>query len=109
MAHYVNADLLVILSDIDGYYDANPNGNPDAKIRPEVNFITDEELGAQHTPNDAFATGGIVTKLKAAEYMMQRGRQMLLCNGFDLETATKYLMDGEQVSGTLFSATKTQK
>ncbi|HHH19919.1 MAG TPA: glutamate 5-kinase, partial [Campylobacterales bacterium] len=71
VAHYVNADLLVILSDIDGYYDDNPNDNPNAKIRPLVNCITDEELRAKHTPNDAFATGGIVTKLKAADYMMK--------------------------------------
>lgn len=102
VAHYVDADLLVILSDIDGYYDVNPNDKPNAKIRPEVNLITDEELGAQHTPNNAFATGGIVTKLKAADYMMKRGQQMFLCSGFDLETATKYLMDDEQMSGTLF-------
>ncbi|MBU1667739.1 glutamate 5-kinase [bacterium] len=102
VAHYVDADLLVIMSDINGYYDANPNDNPDAKIRSEVNFITEEELGAQQTPNDAFATGGIVTKLKAADYIMKQGRKMFLCSGFDLETATKYLMDGEQISGTLF-------
>lgn len=102
VAHHVNADLLVILSDIKGYYDMDPNDNPDAKIRSEVNHISEEELCAKQTPNDAFATGGIVTKLKAADYIMKQGQQMFLCSGFDLDTATKYLMDGEQVSGTLF-------
>ena len=102
VALYVDADLLVILSDFDGYYDANPADNPDAKIRPMVNHISDEELKANQTPNDEFATGGIVTKHKAAEYMMNNGREMFLCSGFNLETATKYLTDEEQVSGTLF-------
>ncbi len=102
VAHHVNADLLVILSDIQGYYNLDPNEHPNAKIRSEVNHISEEELQAKQTPNDAFATGGIVTKLKAADYIIKRGRQMFLCSGFDLETATKYLLNGEQVSGTLF-------
>jgi len=102
VAHYVDADLLVILSDIQGYYDCDPNENPEAKIRSEVNYISEEELEAKQTPNDAFATGGIVTKLKAADYIMKQGRKMFLSSGFNLETVTKYLMDGNQVSGTLF-------
>ncbi|MBD3793209.1 MAG: hypothetical protein IE889_03480 [Campylobacterales bacterium] len=80
----------------------NKNIKRNAKIRPLVTVITEEELSAKHTPNDTFATGGTVTKLKAADYVMKRGRQMFLCSGFDLDTATKFLMDGEQISGTLF-------
>ena len=103
VAHYTDADMLVILSDIDGYYDLNPKDNPDAKIRKTVHEITDEELEQEHTPNSKFATGGIITKLKAAKYMMENGREMFLCNGYDLTTAREFLMDGVHNKGTLFT------
>ena len=104
VAHHTKSDLLVILSDIDGYYDSNPNENPDAKILKEVTRLTQEELQASHSPNDEFATGGIVTKLVAADFLMHKGRQMFLCSGFDLTTAYEYLMDGIHNKGTLFKA-----
>lgn len=104
VAHYTNADLLVILSDIDGYYDKNPKEFADAKILKEVNTIPAEALCADHTPNNAFATGGIVTKLLAAQFLMERGRTMFLCNGYNLEDAESYLLEGVHRSGTLFCA-----
>jgi glutamate 5-kinase len=103
VAHYTNADMLVILSDIDGYYDSNPKDNPDAKIRKTVNEITEEELEQEHTPNSKFATGGIITKLKAAKYMMDNDREMFLCNGYDLTAAREFLMEGVHDKGTLFT------
>ncbi len=102
VAHHIKSDLLVILSDVDGYYDSNPNENPDAKIRKIVNNITEEELQAVHSPNDEFASGGIVTKLIAADYLMSKGRQMFLCSGFDLTAAYEYLMNNNHTKGTLF-------
>lgn len=102
VAHHINADLLVILSDIDGYYDSNPNDNPKAKILKEVNTLTEKELQASHSPNDEFATGGIVTKLVAADFLLSKGRQMFLCSGFDLTTAQEYLLEGIHNKGTLF-------
>ena len=102
VAHYTGADLLVILSDIDGYYDSNPTDNPKAKIRKIVTEIKDEELEQSHTPNSKFATGGIVTKLKAAKYMMDKNREMFLCNGYDLSSTTEFLIDGIHNKGTLF-------
>jgi glutamate 5-kinase len=104
VAYHVDADLLVLLSDIDGYYDSNPKENPHAKIQKEVYAISEEELNASFTPNSKFATGGIVTKLKAAEYMMNRGVDMFLCSGFDLTTAMAYLIDDNHTKGTLFRA-----
>jgi len=104
VAHYMNADLLVILSDIDGYYNKNPKEFSDAVILKEVNSISEEELNASHTPNNAFATGGIVTKLIAAQFLIERGRKMYLCNGYDLRDAENYLLHGVQSSGTLFTA-----
>ncbi|SHO81013.1 Glutamate 5-kinase [hydrothermal vent metagenome] len=102
VAHYTNSDMLVILSDIEGYYDSNPKDNPNAKIRKVVNSIKDNELTQAHTPNSQFATGGIVTKLKAGEYIMNNNKEMFLCSGFDLTTAREFLMQGIHNKGTLF-------
>jgi len=106
VTHYTNADMLIILSDIDGYYDKNPHSNKDAKIQKIVNNISKEELGQNVTPNSEFATGGIVTKLKAAQYIMENNREMFLCSGYDLTTARELLIDGVHNKGTLFTFKK---
>lgn len=106
ITYYTGADLLVILSDIDGYYDSNPKDNPDAEIRKVVTKIKKEELSQEHTPNSEFATGGIVTKLKAADYIISKKREMLLCSGYDLTTAREFLIDGVHNKGTLFTSKK---
>ena len=106
VAQYTNSDMLIILSDIEGYYDSNPKDNPNAKIRKVVNKIEDNELTQAHTPNSQFATGGIVTKLKAGEYIMNNNKEMFLCSGFDLTTAREFLMEGIHNRGTLFSKIK---
>jgi glutamate 5-kinase len=106
VTHYTNADLLVILSDIDGYFDSNPRENPEAKIKKVVSEIEEEELSQEHTPNSKFATGGIVTKLKAGEYIIRKNREMFLCNGYDLTTAREFLMEGKHNKGTLFTTNK---
>lgn len=103
ITYHTGADLLVVLSDIDGYYDDNPKDNPKAKIRKIVTEIKQEELEQEHTPNSQFATGGIVTKLKAAEHIMSKGKEMFLCSGFDLSAARDFLMDDIHNKGTLFS------
>ncbi len=103
VAHYTNADLLIILSDIDGLYDENPRNNPNAKIRKIVHSINIEELNQEHSPNSEFATGGIVTKLKAADYVLKNNREMFLCSGYDLTTARKFLIEGVHDKGTLFT------
>lgn len=103
VAHYFDAKMLVILSDIKGYFDKDPNKYPDAKLRKVVSHIDETELNADYNPNDAFATGGIVTKLKAANFLLTHGRQMFLSSGFDLRAAKEFLMDGAQNEGTLFS------
>ncbi|MDH4944415.1 glutamate 5-kinase [Sulfurimonas sp. C5] len=102
VAHYTNSDTLIILSDIQGYYEENPKKNPNAKLLQEVNEITNEDLNQEHSPNNEFASGGIVTKLKAAKYMMDNGRSMFLCSGFDLKAAKDFLFSEKYESGTLF-------
>ena len=97
------AVLLVILSDIEGYYNKNPSDFPDAKIHKVVHEIPEKALNDVTTPNNPFATGGIVTKLKAADFLMKKGKSMFLCNGFDLSAAESFLLEGNHQSGTLFT------
>ena len=104
VAHYFDAKLLVILSDIDAFYDKDPNSYSDAKRRAVVTTILEEELEAEHTPNNEFATGGIVTKLQSADFLMKHDREMFLASGFDLSDVKSFLIDGEHVGGTLFNA-----
>ncbi len=103
VAHYFDAKMLVILSDIKGYFDKDPNKYPDAKLRKTVSCLDDAELNADYNPHDAFATGGIVTKLKAANFLLNHNRQMFLSSGFDLQAAKEFLVSGLQNEGTLFS------
>ena len=102
VAHYFDAELLVILSDIDAFYDKDPNRYDDAKRRDVVTTVLEEELNAEHTPNNEFATGGIVTKLQSADFLMRHGREMFLASGFDLADARSYLVDNLHIGGTLF-------
>ncbi len=104
VAHFTGADLLVILSDIDGYYDKNPKDHADAKMLNEVTHIPPQALQADHTPTNTFATGGIVTKLIAADFLMARGGRMLLCSGYDLSAVEDFLLRNIHSSGTLFYA-----
>lgn len=103
VAHYSDSDMLVILSDIDGYYDKNPAVHNDALMHKLVSEIPESELEQADSPNHEFATGGIVTKLKAAKFMLDQGRKMFLCNGYDLTTAEEFLIHHQHNSGTLFS------
>ena len=107
VAHYFDAQLLVILSDIDGYFDKNPTLDLHAKILPRVTHIQPEELEAPHTPNAKFATGGIVTKLMAAHFLLERQKSMFLTNGNKLDVLRTLLIEGKQTSGTLFGTLPT--
>lgn len=102
VTHAVGAELLVILSDIDGYYDKNPQEFEDAKLYKTVNELPQSVLIDTSTPNNEFATGGIVTKLKAADFLISRKRKMFLCNGFDLGAAESFLLRDKHELGTLF-------
>jgi len=102
VTHYFDAQMLIILSDIDAFYDKDPNRYSDAKQRAVVTHITTEELEAEHTPNNEFATGGIVTKLQSADFLMKHHREMFLASGFDLSDVKSLLVDGKHRGGTLF-------
>jgi len=106
VTHYFDAQMLVILSDIDAFYDKDPNRYEDAVVRKNVDHISEEELCAEHTPNNEFATGGIVTKLQSAHFLMQHNREMFLASGFDLSDAESFLIRHEHKGGTLFTSQK---
>lgn len=97
-----HADMLVLLSDIKAYYDKDPNKHDDTKVKLHVNSIEPEELKREVTPNNDFATGGIVTKLKAANYMLEHNKEVYLASGFDLSDVREFLLNDNHVSGTLF-------
>jgi glutamate 5-kinase len=67
-----------------------------------VTTVLEEELNAEHTPNNEFATGGIVTKLQSADFLMKHGREMFLASGFDLSDVKSFLLDKVHLGGTLF-------
>ena len=104
IAKMADADMLVILSDIDAYYDKDPRKNDDAKVLKVVHEIPKEELCKDVTPNSVFATGGIVTKLKAASYLLENGIDTFLSSGFDLSDAKAFLLHHDHKGGTLFQA-----
>jgi len=102
-AYHFNADMLVILSDIDAYYDKDPHCHDDACVRPLVHVIDPQELNRDVSPHNSFATGGIVTKLKAAHFLLERKRSMFLASGFELEDVENFLLNDHQSGGTLFT------
>jgi glutamate 5-kinase len=104
IANISASDMLVILSDIDGYYDKDPRKHSDAEVLKVVTSISQEELNKEVTPNNVFATGGIVTKLKAAAYLLENKKNMFLASGFNLDDVKSFLLNKEHKGGTLFLA-----
>jgi len=104
IANHTDSDMLIILSDIDAYYDKDPRENRDAKVLKIVNDIPASELEKVATPNNIFATGGIVTKLKAANYLLKVNKDMFLASGFDLSDIRSFALDNEHNGGTLFTS-----
>lgn len=102
----VKADLLVLLSDIDGMYTDDPNQNHEAELIPYVEHITDEMLGMAKGPVTDVGTGGMVSKVEAAGIANDAGADLVILNGDDMENINR-LFAGEPV-GTLFKAHKTR-
>lgn len=100
VAELVKADLLIVMSDIDGFYDADPRRNPNAKIIPVVKKISDEIKSFAGAEGSSRGTGGMKTKLKAAAFVNKHGIDMVLTNGKHPENIYK-IINNESV-GTLF-------
>lgn len=99
---HIDASILIILSDIDAYYDKDPRENRDAKVRAVVHEIDIDELQKELNPNNIFATGGIVTKLKAADYLLKSNKSMFLASGFKLDDVKSFTLKSRHTGGTLF-------
>ncbi len=101
VAQLVKADLLVLLSDIDGLYTADPHKNPDAKLIPVVEDITEELFALAGGSGSSLGSGGMATKLKAASIATNAGIDMVIANGQNPELLYN-LLDGKSV-GTRFA------
>ena len=99
VASELDADLLLILSDVDGLYDKNPKENPDAKIIPVVNEVTDEILELGTDASDG-GRGGMRTKLMAARMVTRFGGRVLIANG-KIPYVIKKVFAGDEI-GTMF-------
>jgi len=77
----VRADLLILLSDIDGLYTADPRRDPSAELIPEVRELTPEILQVAGGKGSSLGTGGMATKLAAAGICMEAGTDMVIVNG----------------------------
>lgn len=102
VASSVGADLLVLLSDIDGLYTADPHKDPEASLIPEVYEITDDIRALGGGAGSALGTGGMVTKIRAAEIATAAGCDMVITNGAYPELLYN-VMDGN-LAGTKFYA-----
>ena len=101
----IDADLLILLSDIDGLYTDDPNSNPDAIFINQVDVIDDKLLNmGKSTSGSGVGTGGMATKLKAAGIAVSSGADMVIANGNDIDNIAK-IMSGADV-GTLFVSCK---
>jgi len=81
VASSVGADLLVLLSDIDGLYTADPHKDPSATVIPTVPAITEQILSLGGEEGSALGTGGMKTKLHAAAICTEAGCDMIIANG----------------------------
>lgn len=104
VARLVNADLLVMLSDIEGLYSADPRTNENAQI---ISLVTDIDKNIENLASGAgssFGTGGMQTKITAAKICLEQSIDVVITNGQEPFNIFK-ILNGEEV-GTLFTANK---
>ncbi len=101
VAKSVNADILVLFSDIDGLYTADPHKCENAKLIANVDKIDDDIIALAGGKGTSLGTGGMVTKLEAAKICMENGCDMVITNGASPQNLYD-IVEGNQV-GTKFS------
>ena len=102
VAVLANADLLVILSDVDGLYDANPRENPDAERISYVDKVTPDMLDFTAGKGSWLGTGGMATKITAMSKVTENGIMGVIADGSSVQTLEK-IIDQDDV-GTFFAA-----
>ncbi|AMV66577.1 Glutamate 5-kinase [Pediococcus damnosus] len=105
VADLIDADLLIMLSDIDGFYSSNPLTDPNAELYHTVTSIDSTIIQSAGGRGTKFGTGGMVTKLKAAKRILSNNQKMVLANGENPRIIYNILA-GEPV-GTLFAPEQT--
>lgn len=106
VAALVEADLLILLSDIDGLYTDDPRKNPEARFIDLVEKIDDELFAMGKGPGTGVGTGGMATKLSAARIATDSGADMVIANGKEVGVIRE-IMEGKN-TGTLFLAHKNE-
>ena len=105
VASLIGADLLILLSDIDGLFTDDPHKNPDAKLIEVVEKMDSDILGmAKSTTGSDVGTGGMATKLTAAKIATLSGTDMIIANGADV-CVLHHIFD-DSFRGTIFKAQK---
>jgi glutamate 5-kinase len=107
VASKVDAGLLILLSDVDGYYDRDPRDDSAAKLLDAVDSVTEEMVAAAGKPGSVLGTGGMATKLKAVRIAADGGCRVVLAHGRTGDVVPRILA-GEQV-GSLFIPRRTLK
>lgn len=102
VAGIVDADLVIILSDIDGLYTANPSEDPNAKLVPLVQEITAKIESSAGGVGSTRGTGGMATKIQAAKAATSSGIQMVIASGTEKNAITR-ILQGDNI-GTLFTS-----
>lgn len=102
VASLIDADALILLTDIDGLYTANPSTDPTATLIPEVAEITPEVRAQAGGAGSSLGTGGMATKLEAAQVAMNAGTSMVIASGSE-DGNVRRILAGELV-GTVFPA-----
>lgn len=103
VAQSVHAELLILLSDIDGLYTADPHNNADATLISDVYTLDERIIALGGSAGSSLGTGGMATKLRAAQISTNAGCDMIIANGADPEALYR-IANGEAV-GTRFHAT----
>ncbi len=104
VAALIHADLLILLSDIDGLYTDDPRKNPEAEFIELVPELTNEYVNMGKGAGTTLGTGGMRTKISAARIAADSGSDMVITNGNHVDNIRR-ILNGEQV-GTLFLAHK---
>ena len=103
VASLINADLLILLSDIDGLYTDDPRKNPDSKFIEFVDRLDEKYMNmGKESTGSSVGTGGMNTKMKAAKIATSAGADMIIANSKDISIIHR-IMDGRNI-GTFFAA-----
>lgn len=102
VSELIGADLLIILTDIDGYYSKNPHENPDAVLYHNISDLSEQIEAAAGGAGSKLGTGGMLTKVHASRLAAENGTNAVIANGSDPEIIYD-ILDGVEI-GTLFIA-----